>query len=674
MSAKNKSKHKSAPAKIAAAPKPIRQKPAPAQLTNTFPSGFWRQNWLPALLLVALAFALYGASIGFGYVLDDEMVIHKNAFTMKGFGGLRDIFAHDSFMGYFQKKEQLFLLEGGRYRPLSLATFAMEVGIFGKENTSLPHISHFINILLYGLTGVLLYRILLGLFPLEENGRWFFSLPFIGAAIFVLHPLHSEAVANIKGRDEILALLGGLAALYASLKYFDTNRRSLWLWLSGGFLFFGMLAKENALTFVAVIPLTVWFCAKQPAGRVFTATLPLLAATFLFVIVRYKALGFMLDHGKASTDLMNNPFLGMAGGEKLATIFLTLGWYVKLLFVPHPLTHDYYPYHVPKVGWSDWRALASVALYVGMGVWALLNLRKRSIPAYAILFWLLTLSIVSNLFVTVGAFMNERFVFMPSVAFCILAAWFLARKTPEWFKGNPDRPTILAAGLAVAIVGFFGWRTFTRVPDWKNKLSLNASAVVASPNSARAQCFYAVALFDFSFKNLTDPTQRLALLDTMDYHLMRAVQINPKYSSAWQMVPGIAGGRFDAQRDLQRAQGGAGPQMDRLFNDFDKALENSPYNIHIRKYVEEYVAYLAQGGGNPNKIMTFCYRQGYERFLKQLNDPKMAIRLMEAGLKTQWMDERLFNGLAEAYQATGDSAKAAEMRQKAEEAKNFPVQ
>lgn len=666
MAAKNKFKPKPAPK--APAPRPAAK--TQAQTAGMPQPGFWRHHWLPALLLVGLAFGLYAVSIGFGYVLDDEMVIWKNAFVQKGFAGLGDIFASDSFMGYFQNKQQLFLLEGGRYRPLSLATFAMEVGIWGKDH---PHTSHFINILLYGLTGVLLYRVLLGLFPVKEGGRWYFSLPFIAAAIFVLHPLHSEAVANIKGRDEILALLGSLGALYATLKYFDTNR-SLWLWLSGLFLFLGMLAKENALTFVAVIPFTAWFFKKISIERIVLASVPLLAATFLFIIVRYKALGFMLDHGKAMTDLMNDPFLGMTAGEKYATIFLTLGWYVKLLFVPHPLTHDYYPYHVPKIGWSDWRALASLILYVGMGTWAFLNLRKRNVAAYSIVFWLLTLSIVSNLFVTVGSFMNERFAFMPSVAFCILAAWFIAHKLPEWFKEQPDRPGILAAGLMLSIAVFFGWRTFTRVPDWESKLSLNTAAVRVSPNSARAQCFYAVALFEEKYKNLKDPFQRMAMVDTMDYHLTRALQINPKYSAAWQMVPGIAGARFEVQRDLQKTNNGPGPQMDRLLNDFDKTLENAPNNQAARKYIEDYIAYLAQGGGNPNKVMTFCYRQGYERYFKQLKDPQTAIRFMEAGLKTQWMDERLFRGLAEAYQYVGDTGKAAEMLQKAEAAKDLPSQ
>ncbi len=343
MAAKSKSKPKTtAPAKkasVPATPAASRPRNTPPQLTGIFQPGFWRDQWMPALILVVLAFVLYGASLSFGYVLDDQMVIWENAFVQKGFAGLRDIFAFDSFMGYFQKQEQLFLLEGGRYRPLSLATFAMEVGIFGKDNAHLAHVSHFVNILLYGLTGVLLYRILLGLFPLKEGGRWYFGMPFLAALIFMLHPLHSECVANIKGRDEILALLCSLAALWATLKYFDTNK-GLFLGLSGLFLFLGLLSKENALTFLAVIPVTVWFFCPAPGlkGRMFTAFAPLLAATFLFIIIRYRALGFMLDHGKAVNDLMDDPFLGMNAGEKSATIFLTLGWYLKLLFYP-PSAH-----------------------------------------------------------------------------------------------------------------------------------------------------------------------------------------------------------------------------------------------------------------------------------------------------------------------------------------------
>lgn len=623
-----------------------------------FQPGFWQQHWLPALLLMVVALGLYIVATQFGYVLDDQMVFWQNAYVMKGFSGIGDIFGADSFMGYFQKKENLMLLEGGRYRPLSLASFAIEVGIFGKDH---PGISHMINILLYGGTGVLLYRILLGLFPLGENGRWYFSVAFIGALLFVLHPLHSEAVANIKGRDEIMALLFSLAALYATLKYFDTNSPG-WYWAQGGFMLLGLFAKENALTFLAVIPLTVWFFTQVPAKKVASASIPLLIASLIFIIVRYKALGFMLGHGKEVTDLMNNPFADMNLSEKFATIFLTLGWYVKLLFYPNPLTHDYYPYHVPKVGWSDWKAIASLVLYLGMGVWALLNLRKRSVPAFAILYFLLTLSIVSNLFVSVGTFMNERFAYMPSVAFCLLGGWFLAQKLPQWLHEQPNRPYLLGAGVLLAVAGFFGWRTFTRVPDWKDALSLNSSSVRTSEKSARSHCFYVTALYENKYLKTKDPAEKKWLVDTMEYHINRSLEINPNYGSALVMKGAIAAARFEQDH-----------QMDKLFHEFGTCLEKIPNNANFRPFFDKYMDYLAKNGGNPNKINSFCYNYGYEYFYKQKNDLNNAIKILEFALPTQMEDERVLRSLAELYTKAGLTDKALEMTQRAEASANMLI-
>jgi hypothetical protein len=472
--------------------------------------------------------------------------------------------------------------------------------------------------------------------------------------LFVLHPLHSEAVANIKGRDEILALLFSLGALYATLKYFDTNR-SGWLWGSAFLLLLGLFSKENALTFLAVIPLTVWFFTKVPLNRIVTAGLPLLAASFVFILVRYNALGFMLDHGRAVNDLMNNPFLGMSIGEKLATIFLTLGWYVKLLFWPHPLTHDYYPYHVPKVNFSDWKALGSLVLYAGMGIWAVLNLRKRSIPAYVILYFLVTISIVSNLFVAVGTFMNERFAYMPSVAVCVLAGWFLARKLPEWLNERRDRPYLLGAGVLVIAVGLLGWRTYVRVPVWKDALSLNTSAIQTSSGSARSHCFYVTAIYENQYLKTKDPAVKRPLVDTMEYHINRSLEINPDYGSALVMKGAIAAARFEQDH-----------QMDKLFHAFEDLLERIPNNANFRPFFDQYMVYLSKNGGNPNKINAFCYRMGYEYFYKQKKDTNNAIVILEHALPTQAEDERVLYALAEIYGATGNAAKAAEMRGRAE--------
>jgi protein O-mannosyl-transferase len=152
---------------------------------------------IPAAILLIISFLLYAKSLSFGYVLDDLMVIEKNAYTQKGFGGLSKIFSEDSFTGYFGTQAKL--LEGGRYRPLSLATFAAEIGMFGPNK---PFWGHFFNIICYWLTALLLYMVLERLVPTREGQKWYMSVGMWASVLFLLHPLHSEAVANIKGRDE----------------------------------------------------------------------------------------------------------------------------------------------------------------------------------------------------------------------------------------------------------------------------------------------------------------------------------------------------------------------------------------------------------------------------------------------------------------------------------------
>ncbi|MCS6929525.1 MAG: hypothetical protein NZM43_08530 [Saprospiraceae bacterium] len=623
--------------------------PSPAHVRLIQP-GFWRKHGLAAGLIMLLAFALYAASISYGYILDDEMVIHKNAYVLKGIKGIRDIFAYDSFMGYFQKKESLLLLEGGRYRPLSLATFALEIEIFGKNR---PNISHFINILLYGFTGILLYRLFLAFLPLGERGVWYFSAALVGALVYIAHPLHSEAVANIKGRDEILALLCSLGALYASIKYLDTHSR-LWYGMSGVLLLLGMFSKENALTFLAVIPLTLWFFGRASGSQVLRAAVPLLLAAIVFIWVRYRALGFMLDHGQAVKDLMNNPFIEMTRSEKYATIFLTLGWYIKLLFWPHPLTHDYYPYHVPKVNWSDWRPLLSLIFYVGIGLWALFNLKRRRIPAYAIAYWLLTLSIVSNLFVSVGTFMNERFAYMPSVAFALLVGWFLAVKLPQWLGEEPQRPYLLGLGLAALIVGIFSFLTIRRVPVWKDVIALNTAAVRVSPNSARSHCFYVTALYEHKYQKAKNPTEKARWVDTMEYHINRSLAINPNYGSALVMKGAVAAARYEQNK-----------QLDTLLSTFQMLMERIPNNANFRPFFNEYIKYLANASGKPQQINEFVYRLGYDYFFRQKKDLPNAVAVMELLLNTLAEDERLVRAIAEVYAAGGNPQKAAEMQQRA---------
>ena len=193
------------------------------------------------------------------YASDDRMIIFENDYTLKGFQGIPDVMTKDAFTGFFGDSKTL--VAGGRYRPLSQITFIVEYELFGSaihdqvglhqcpkneqlfSESILPIVQHSGNLILFILLCISIYAVLKQLFPKFENERWYFSVPFLATLLFALHPLHTEAVANIKGRDEIMSMLGAILALYASLR-FVSDRKWWWLLLSFAAMLFGILSKR----------------------------------------------------------------------------------------------------------------------------------------------------------------------------------------------------------------------------------------------------------------------------------------------------------------------------------------------------------------------------------------------------------------------------------------------
>jgi len=568
------------------------------------PSDFWKK-YIPAFVIFAVLIAiLYGASLKYGYVLDDSIVVSENKYVKKGFGGIKDILGTESMQGYFGEKKEL--LEGARYRPLSIVTFAIEYQFFGNK----PFIGHLGNLIFYLLTSIVLFRVLLQLFPMKTDQKWFASIPFIATLLFVLHPLHTEVVANIKGRDEILTMLGAFIATYYVIKHNDYGGGK-YRWFAGISFFLALLAKENAITFLAVVPLTLYFFRNASFSKMFYETIPLLIATFFYILLRYSIIGYLLSNGKPVLDIMNNPFADMTLSGRLATIFYTLLLYLKLMIYPHPLTHDYYPYQIPKMTWSDMASVVSLLIYIALGIIALLGLKKKTIWSYAILFYLITLSIVSNLFVSVGTFMNERFIFISSVAFCLLMAWLLVEKIPNWWKSAPKVAGMSLSSILILSIFSLGFaaKTFTRVPVWENALTLNTAAVTVSPNSARANLFMGTALFE-EYKLEKNPEKQKAIIYKSGYHVKRATEILPNYGSALHMYSGILAEYYKFDNNA-----------DSLLNGFEKLLmKRNLLTITDKKngavYIDQYLDYLV---GKPNFIakMPGFYHRVVQNFIAQ---------------------------------------------------------
>lgn len=479
---------------------------------------------LSQIIIFVFAFIIYANTIGHEYALDDKAMITHNEFTQKGFGGIWDILSYDTMAGMFGKDSQQ--LVGGRYRPLSVVTFAIEQEFFNGN----PHISHFINIILYAISLLILYNVLTKLFRNYKPRFRYLSIPFVASMLFAAHPLHTEIVANIKGRDEILAFLFSIAALNSIINYFDENKKYE-LVNAFVFIFLGSMSKEITITFLAVIPLSIYFFRDYPAKKYLLSILPVGAGAMLYLLIRHFVIG---DQSAIEAGLlMNNPFLEATTSQRYATVIYTLGIYIRLIIFPHPQTWDYYPYHIQLMDFTDTRVILSLIVHLALIFIAVKGFRKKSIFSYAILFYAATLSITSNIFFNIGAFMSERFVFVSLLGFCIVFAYVLTEKLPVWIN-HYKKYRKTAFSLLCIVLLLYSFKTISRNTVWKNSLTLFENDVKVSHNSAKSNSSYASELYSLAEQGgeKGDTVKRNQLLKKAKPYFKKAIEIYPGYAEA----------------------------------------------------------------------------------------------------------------------------------------------
>ena len=509
-----------------------------------------KEKWWPYIIFGILTFVLYGNTLNHSYVGDDAVYITENKFTQQGIRGIPGICSYDMNFGVllsynegmtvdeFNAMMSAFANDGGnrRFRPLSYITFALEVEFFGKEIT-VPNsnngkrfignafVSHLNNILLYLLSACLLFLILSHLFPPDNDKKWYCTFPFIVVLLYLFHPVHTEVAANVKSRAEIMALLGSLGALWFTLKYADSNQKRN-LVLSGICLFGAILSKENAATFLAIIPLTLYYFTDINRRKLFIALVPLLAALVVFFIIRTIILGWP-QISDIYPDIMNEPFVFATKSDTIATIFVTLIQYVRLLLFPHPLTWDYSACYIEIAGWSNPLALFSLLFYLSIGMYAVYGLiKKKDVFSYAIWFYLIPLSVVCNLFYRMGTLMNERFIYFSSVGFAIGIGRLIYNYIPKSKR--------IAGIILIIMFGLYAAKTITRNRVWKDNFTLFTTDVKTSKNAAMANNHAGHACFLRAISPDTEDEARRKneYCEKASFYLHNAIRIDTQYVAA----------------------------------------------------------------------------------------------------------------------------------------------
>ncbi|MBI4930782.1 MAG: tetratricopeptide repeat protein [Bacteroidetes bacterium] len=511
----------------------------PVNKGNKHPSSTDTKRRLTLALIIGIfGILLYSNTLSNGYVLDDFSAIKENNIVRQGIHSIPEIFKTSYRQGYLSIKD-------GLYRPLSLATYAIEWNYFPDK----PGVSHFVNIILYGITGMMLFFFLCRLSPFGGNfggGNELFA--FITSLLFIAHPLHVEVVANIKSRDEMLCFLFVICSFIFVFRFIE-NRKKKFLAYSLLTYFLSLFSKETSITFLALLPLAVHFFTPASIRKNVSITSFFVGTAVIYLLIRHSVLQGFSDTGVSMAD-------NIIAGTKtfsthIGTSFYILGLYIMKLISPHPLSYDYSFNQIPIVDMGNVLSIISLLFYLAIGSYSAFILFKSfkenhesggrnqelKCISFGILFFLITIFIFSNLVLIIGTSMGDRLMYFPSLGFCICIAVLYIK---YFMKDNPK----LEVGnwklypLAVVLI-LFSYKTYSRNPDWKDNYTLYSHDVNIIPNSVKAHYYLGLELVKVIANAEPDAEKKKKIYEEGIAELEKAVKIHPTFASAYTQM-GVA--------------------------------------------------------------------------------------------------------------------------------------
>ncbi len=449
-------------------------------------------------LSVLLALGAYATSVGHDFVYDDVHVIAENP-LFHSMANWRAI------LGSAWWGPEL-------YRPVTALTLAVDWSVGGGD----PHLFHAWNVVFHAVATGLVFVL---------ARRWIQTFgATVAAALFAVHPVHVEAVANVVGRAEVLAGLFTVAAAIVYAADGDLARsgdRSWRRWIASlgslGLLALALGSKESAFATPGIFLIVDWLDAKRAGERSvdrwrrhWIVWLASVALTAEFLWVRMLVVGG-LTGVHAAPGIEGEGLVGRL--LVMAPVVLEYG---RLLLFPLRLSADYSPNFLEPVAALTLAGAAGLATVV-LGILVAIRAKDRAPVVSFGLAWVGgTLLVISNLLVPTGVVLAERSMYVPSVGVVLILGW-----AADWLA---VQRRLTAALLAALVVGLGMARTVTRVPVWSTRGGFFLQLVKDAPGSYRG--FWVASALAYGAGN-RERGEALAL---------EALKIQPVFPNLWEYM------------------------------------------------------------------------------------------------------------------------------------------
>ena len=482
-----------------------------------------KTHWSFGLVIALIAFFQFSNTLSHDFAWDDKIVIQENVRVQEGISGIPDL---------LKKYNSDLRQDRYGYRPITLISFAID---YELSDTN-PVFYHFMNVVYFLLLCLVLFLILKKLFHRSSP-----LLAFLITVLFIVHPIHVEVVANIKSRDEILALLFCLISLLHLIKFLETKHWKNIVWTIV-FFTLGFLSKENAIVFLPIYVLTLFKLTSINWKRILKIAGIVLPIGLLIVyFITSYALNSQL--GKDQTAdfgiYQENLILGNAFFytdqfiDKIANASYLILLYLKDFIAPYDLAYYHGQGDLAPVGILSWQSIVGLIISLGAIIFALFRFKKNSKIAYGILFFFFSISIYLHIVRTLSDTRADRFLFFASVGLSIILIVLVSKLLNTDFSTSQkieklslskviQRLTLNQKIIYLMIFSVLSGITFSRNSIWENDYTLVENDMERLESSARPHYFYATNLLqDIQQNGATQDKEQL-----MIHHYQRSMEIS----------------------------------------------------------------------------------------------------------------------------------------------------
>ena len=402
------------------------------------------------ILTIILSFLVFGNGISGEFVFDDVTVVQNRG----------DLTNPNNFFNLFISPYHQNNPTSGLYRPFTMATYSLNHNILGSS----PIGFHVVNILIHALNSFLVFWLVIWLLKSRP-------VAYISSFLFLLHPIHTEAVTSIVGRAELLAFFWSLTAIY----FFSKNNKIL----SAVAFLFALMSKEVALMVLPIIFYIDIFFLNKSWRRATTNNLFFILPFIFYGFLRYLALGRYFSGG-IDTTIVSNVLMSVSVPERIFTALKVLVLYVEKLIWSVHLSADYSYNAIPVVKniFTSLPSIAGLILLVGLVTILISQKTRKTGYGFVAAVFLFPYLMISNLIIPVGTIMGERLMYFPSLGFAVVSALIIVKLL------NKEKIYKIAGfSLLIFLTVFYGARTFVRNKDWHDSRTLFNATVKESPNS-----------------------------------------------------------------------------------------------------------------------------------------------------------------------------------------------